>query len=234
MKSNRKMLMVMFAIVFVLLLAACENASEEWSTTFGNQSQNNNLSQDANDDSESSNVASSVNATNTDNANASSLDADNNVTSEEMDTSINAQAKDEDLAINNATVVLKEEYLEKLNNTKKELEEVQAEDSSTYAMKKVAGDRYDVWDELLNDVYGVLMEQLSTEEMDQLRKEQRNWIKDRDDTAKAASLKYEGGTQEHLEYVTVLANLTEERCYELVEDYMNEHFIPVVQFYGTK
>ncbi|MEH7347022.1 lysozyme inhibitor LprI family protein, partial [Bacillus sp. JJ1532] len=72
----------------------------------------------------------------------------------------------------------------------------------------------------LNEVYGVLKEQLTTEEMNQLRKEQRNWITYRDDTALEASLKYQGGTMEHLEYVAVLANLTEERCYELVEDYM--------------
>ena len=77
-----------------------------------------------------------------------------------------------------------------------------------------------MWDALLNEVYGVLKEQLSTEEMDQLRTEQRNWIKHRDETALKASLKYKGGTQEHLEYVAVLANLTEERCYQLVANYM--------------
>ena len=114
----------------------------------------------------------------------------------------------------------KEEYLKKLNDTKKVTEELEAADSSTFALKKVENDRWEIWDELLNEVYGVLKEQLSTEEMDQLIIEQRNWIKYRDDTALEASLKYKGGTQEHLEYVAVLANLTEERCYELVANYM--------------
>lgn len=80
-------------------------------------------------------------------------------------------------------------------------------------------DRWDIWDELLNETYGFLKEQLSPKEMDQLREEQQNWIKYRDDSALEASLKFKGGTQEHLEYVAVLANLTEERCYELVANY---------------
>lgn len=115
---------------------------------------------------------------------------------------------------------LKEEYSIKLNNTKLEAEKLQATDSSTYALKKVENDRWVLWDELLNEIYGALKEQLSPDEMEQLRESQRKWIKDRDDQALEASLKFKGGTQEHLEYVSVLANLTEERCYELVEDYM--------------
>lgn len=81
-------------------------------------------------------------------------------------------------------------------------------------------DRWELWDKLLNEIYGVLKEQLSPEEMDQLREEQRNWVKYRDDSALEASLKYNGATQERLEYVAVLAKLTEDRCYELVENYM--------------
>jgi uncharacterized protein YecT (DUF1311 family) len=73
---------------------------------------------------------------------------------------------------------------------------------------------------LLNEIYGALKGQLTPEKMDQLIEEQRNWIKFRDDRALEASLKYKGGTQEQLEYVAVLANLTEKRCYELVANYM--------------
>ncbi|GAA0321236.1 hypothetical protein GCM10008967_09720 [Bacillus carboniphilus] len=117
---------------------------------------------------------------------------------------------------------LKEEYLKKLNETKREWDEIRenSKDEITYALKTIEGDRYDVWDGLLNEIYGVLKEQLTPKEMDQLRTEQREWIKYRDQSAKEASLKYEGGTQEHLEYVIVLNNLTEERCFELVEEYM--------------
>ncbi len=88
-------------------------------------------------------------------------------------------------------------------------------------MKKVENDRWELWDELLNEIYGVLTEELTSEEMEQLREEQRDWIEKRDERALEASLEYEGGTQEQLEYVSVLANVTEERCYELVEEYMD-------------
>ena len=87
-------------------------------------------------------------------------------------------------------------------------------------MKKVEDDRWGIWDNLLNEIYGVLIEQLTQDEMDNLRDEQLNWIKYRDEKALEASQKYKGGTQENLEYVSVLANLTEERCYVLVKDYM--------------
>lgn len=115
---------------------------------------------------------------------------------------------------------LKDTYLEKLNQTKEKADALEATDSSTYALKKVENDRWELWDDLLNDIYGALKEQLPTNEMEQLREEQRTWIQHRDDSALKASEKFKGGTQEQLEYVAVLANLTEERCYTLVEMYM--------------
>ncbi|WP_319003623.1 lysozyme inhibitor LprI family protein [Sutcliffiella horikoshii] len=137
------------------------------------------------------------------------------IESEDLSTNEPAEVKKEE-----APSSLKETYLQQLDDTKKEAEELEPTDSSTYALKKVENDRWELWDELLNEIYGVLREQLSEKEMSQLRKEQRDWIKFRDDRALEASLEFKGGTQEQLEYVAVLANLTEERCYELVEDYM--------------
>ncbi|HLR67068.1 MAG TPA: lysozyme inhibitor LprI family protein [Virgibacillus sp.] len=119
-----------------------------------------------------------------------------------------------------AKIGLKKVYLEKLNEAKNEWDDKEPTDSSTYAQKNLEGEKFDVWDGLLNEVYGVLEEKLSKENMDQLREEQRNWLSYRDETAKEASLKYEGGTQEHLEYTAVLVVLTEERSFELVDNYM--------------
>ncbi len=111
--------------------------------------------------------------------------------------------------------------MNKLDDTKKRTEEIEAINSSTYAMKKVENEKWEMWDELLNEIYGVLQEQLPSEEMEQLREKQRNWIKERDERALQASLKYKGGTQEHLEYVVVLKDFTEKRCFELVEGYLD-------------
>lgn len=194
MKIYRRILIVIFSVGIVHFLAACENSSEESITTLDNDLLSKNSLKNTEDD--------SINL-------ALKEDASNNETIKDKDVSINTAAN------------LKEEYLKKLNETKIEIEKLEAEDSSTYALKKVENDRYDTWDELLNEIYGVLKKHFTTEEMDLLRKEQRNWITYRDETAKEASLKFQGGTMEHLEYVAVLASLTEERCYDLVEDYMN-------------
>ncbi|MEH7443078.1 lysozyme inhibitor LprI family protein [Bacillus sp. JJ1122] len=212
MENNRKSLVAIFTLVFVILLSACGNSSNESSAKADNQSQNNHSTQDTKDDSLDIDSTDSV-LTNDDSNTGSNANKTD-------DTANNATKKDEDSSKNNTEADLKERYLKKLNDTKKETEELKATDSSTYALKKVENDRWEKWDELLNDIYGALKEHLPSNSMDQLREEQRNWLKYRDDSALKASLKYKGGTQEHLEYVAVLANLTEERCYELVESYM--------------
>lgn len=130
------------------------------------------------------------------------------------------QEENNDSEETDAKVGLKEDYLQKLNEAKNEWDDKEPTDSSTYAHKNLEGAKFDVWDGLLNEVYGVLEENLSEENMNQLREEQRNWLAYRDETAKEASLKYEGGTQEQLEYTAVLVNLTEERSFELVDEYM--------------
>lgn len=59
--------------------------------------------------------------------------------------------------------------------------------SSTISTCPIA-ERYKNWDKELNEIYGVLKEQ-----MDKLIEEQRNWVKQRDEASKEASLKYKGG-----------------------------------------
>ncbi|WP_339164245.1 lysozyme inhibitor LprI family protein [Siminovitchia sp. FSL W7-1587] len=213
MKNNRTFLLGMLTVVFVIL-AACGNSSDESSAGLDKQSPNNNTQ---NPNADSSNADSAENDSNHDKANTADTRSETN---EKADISTN-ELKEED-ASTNQTASLKEEYLKKLNETKKEMDELKnnPEDDSTYALKKVEGDRYDVWDGLLNEVYEVLQKQLPSEEMDQLRKEQREWIAYRDNSAKEASLTYKGGTMEQLEFVAVQADITEERCFELVEDYM--------------
>ena len=76
------------------------------------------------------------------------------------------------------------------------------------------------WDAALNEIYGVLKKQLSADEMSSLKVEQRNWIKQRDQKAKDESSVFTGGTMEATIYVSTQAQLTKERCYELVQKYM--------------
>ena len=55
---------------------------------------------------------------------------------ETENTSNNVSLKEEDLSTNNTEGSLKEEYLKKINNAKSEAEELEARDSSTYALKR--------------------------------------------------------------------------------------------------
>ncbi|MDQ1143907.1 uncharacterized protein YecT (DUF1311 family) [Bacillus sp. SORGH_AS 510] len=117
------------------------------------------------------------------------------------------------------TVSQKDQYLKKLNEME-EADKNEEAKSTMVEMEEQESERYKKWDVALNEIYGVLKEQLDTEQMDQLKEEQRKWIKHRDEAAKEASLKYKGGTTEALEYVATQATLTRERCYELVAKYM--------------
>lgn len=190
---------IMVPIAALLLLAACNNSATESSTSANNEPENNSVSQNEMQENANTESAEAANTNNT-----------------------NTTESEKDSGANDDKVSQKEEYLTKLNTKKKEMDELRnnPEDDSTYAMKKVEGERYKAWDDLLNEIYGVLQKQLSSEEMEQLKQEQREWIENRDSKAKEASLKYEGGTMEQLEYVAVLADLTEERCFALVEGYI--------------
>ncbi|MCA1040063.1 DUF1311 domain-containing protein [Bacillus infantis] len=203
MKNKGKHYIAIFTVILVLLLAACESSSGASNEDI-NKQQNSDSSQKA--DPDSSDADSPADDSNTGGTN----------------TEDNSSVKEEEPPANDTENSLKEEYLQKLNASKKEADALEAADSSTYALKKVENDRWEIWDDRLNEIYGVLQDRLPAEEMESLREEQRDWLKERDARALEASLKYKGGTQEHLEYVAVLANLTEERCYELVETYMNE------------
>jgi uncharacterized protein YecT (DUF1311 family) len=117
---------------------------------------------------------------------------------------------------------MKSQYMKQLNETKAAFEEEaeRSNDYSTYALKYFEDRRFDAWDAHLNEVYGMLKENLSADQFDQLKQEQRLWIKSRDTSAMEASEKFRGTTSEHLEYSATLANLTEARCYDLVRTYM--------------
>ncbi|RYG74175.1 DUF1311 domain-containing protein [Lentibacillus lipolyticus] len=214
MKSSRKFLMVMLTVVLVLL-AACDNSAEKSSAKSDNQSPDSNLTEGA-DDNKSNQEMEDAQGDTDDTRINNPEDTSKNTSADSNDgVSLNSSASDSEVA-----GTKKEKYLEKLN----EMEESDryAEAGSTMPeLEKQEAERYKNWDEALNEIYGELEEQLSTEQMDTLREEQRNWVEHRDEAAKEASLEYEGGSTESLEYVATQASLTRDRCYALVAKYMN-------------
>lgn len=116
----------------------------------------------------------------------------------------------------------KQDYLAKLDDVEAGLKDLQSlkDEGTTASMTDAANQEYERWDKALNEIYNELKLQLPESEMTELKQKQLDWIAYRDETAKKASLKFEGGTMESLEYVSVLGSVTKDRCYELVKVYM--------------
>lgn len=92
-------------------------------------------------------------------------------------------------------------------------------DTSTWSYLNLADYELKLWDDLLNRIYQDIIEHMDETEAEELRKEEKAWIKKRDADAKKVSSRYSGGTLEGLEHTASLAKSTKERAYELLEDY---------------
>ncbi|WP_129725997.1 lysozyme inhibitor LprI family protein [Ectobacillus funiculus] len=118
------------------------------------------------------------------------------------------------------TASKRQEYLQKLDGIAQSSERLFDNVITTVEIREAAGQAYTRWDDALNEIYGILKTQLPTDELDTLKEAQRKWITYRDNTAKAESAEFEGGTFESVQYLDSLGRLTKERCYELVRLYM--------------
>lgn len=115
-------------------------------------------------------------------------------------------------------------YIQKLKDLEIQLENAYSqvyENGSNSEMIEAEHEKYTQWDYMLNEIYGELKKYLPKDEMNQLREKQRNWINERDKDAEAARKEFEGGTAAPLAYNSVLAEKTKDRCYQLVDAYMN-------------
>ena len=113
------------------------------------------------------------------------------------------------------------EYINRLNEVEEsmsDLDDLYA--GSTIEMKEAASQCLERWDNMLNEIYALLRQQLSTSASNDLKNKQVEWIKYRDQKAKNESSEFAGGTMEGLIYLDSLAQTTKERCYELVNTYM--------------
>lgn len=190
MKQKSKFLVVILTIILGILVA-CGNQSDDQNE---NQSTNNATPGNASDSEKAAN------------------------SNDQVKESDQSSKKGNDVDSSNETSK-KEEYLKKLDALDKEIEGMST-DGTQLEMLKVETDIFNRWDTTLNEIYGVLKEQLSTSEMDKLKEEQRNWIVKRDESAKKESLQFEGGSMESLTFVATQAKITRDRCYELVDDYL--------------
>lgn len=112
-------------------------------------------------------------------------------------------------------------YRKKLNEIDGLIQNMQGSEASsnTDSLKKVADYEYYLWDTELNHIYQAILEGMTEEEAQDLKTEERAWIRSRDLAAKKAASKFGGGTMESLEYTASLSDSTRSRAYELLEQY---------------
>jgi uncharacterized protein YecT (DUF1311 family) len=118
----------------------------------------------------------------------------------------------------------KQFYLNKLDELAKNLEETRDEryaGPTTLDLIEAANEEYKQWDDVLNEIYSVLEQQLSQEDMDKLRVEEIQWINTKESQSKEAADKYKGGTIAPYMAISSQIGSTKDRCYELVNQYMN-------------
>jgi len=216
---NRSKFLMVILLVVCVLFVACENDSNESNNDLDNQSSESSSNENVNDDSATDmaedmgdgNTTENVSGNQANNQEDDAVNQDAHTNNEESPETIHND--------NEGVESEKEAYLKKLNGME-EADRNGESGETTSELEEQEEERFKKWDVELNEIYGVLEEQLSTEEMEKLREEQRDWVESRDETAKEASLKYEGGASETLEYVATQASLTRERCYTLVARYM--------------
>lgn len=144
----------------------------------------------------------------------------NNEVTNEQSNSISEVEKNED--IDSQEESKKQEYLDKYlaleTELKTSLEGKYA--GTTLDMREAAITECKAWDDLLNEVYGIIQQQLSNEDMDLLRAEEIQWLDLRDSKAEESAKEFEGGTMEPLAYEMSIVTSTKERCYELINNYI--------------
>lgn len=117
----------------------------------------------------------------------------------------------------------KEKYIDMLDDLDEELEslEEKAEEGSQEEMDESEDELYERWDVALNEVYDALRSELSDEEKEKLRKKQRDWVEKRDEYAKEEAVETENDDESYSFILTeAKKEFTKERCYDLVEEYM--------------
>ncbi|WP_406687771.1 lysozyme inhibitor LprI family protein [Rossellomorea vietnamensis] len=166
---------------------------------------------------------------------AASTDSDDSQVEDTKESEGNEKAQSDETSVEESSpeqdppvtkVEGKQAYLAKLDNIQKELDAMpdkkDSDKGATNAMKNYYGVSYEKYDDALNEIYSLLKEKLSPEVMAELKTEQVKWIEEKEAKAEKERLKYEGGTFENVAWYISLYKSTKDRCYELVEEYMQE------------
>ena len=107
---------------------------------------------------------------------------------------------------------------EKVLAAQEEADRLEAEGQNALSqadMNGLSGEIYRVWDDALNEIWGILTEHMDPEEMERLTEEERIWIRGKEAAVQEAGADVEGGTLYPLVTNGKAADLTRKRVYEL-------------------
>lgn len=85
-------------------------------------------------------------------------------------------------------------------------------------MNVISQQLYEVWDGALNEIWGILKENLSESAMAELTEEEREWIQEKERTVQEAGAEVEGGSIYPLIVNGKACEMTQERVYELLSE----------------
>lgn len=123
--------------------------------------------------------------------------------------------KDEDADIDAELAALEEEA-QQMNDR------LQSGELAQLEMNRLSGEIFQLWDDELNSLWIRLKDRLDADAMEELTKEEREWIKWKDQEVKAAGKEMEGGSMQPLLENDKAAELTRERVYKLAERLKSE------------
>lgn len=119
---------------------------------------------------------------------------------------------------------LQDKYLQKAADVEVAVDKLEDEINpvGTTEIIEFSSGAYTMWDDLLNEIWGVLGEEMPKSNFEQLRKEQLEWIAEKEATADSI---YDGspnqGTAARVEAMYSKWDYTEERVYYLINNFMN-------------
>jgi uncharacterized protein YecT (DUF1311 family) len=113
------------------------------------------------------------------------------------------------------------DYNANVNNTKELSDslrkEIQEEELNQAQLNEKAKDLYELWDNQLNDLWAVLLQTLSEDEMQNLKTDEINWINKKEKKLKKIRKKYKGASMAPMQEYLKAADLTENRVYVLLK-----------------
>lgn len=143
----------------------------------------------------------------------------------DADTTKDTKKEQTESEVSNDTTEETEDYakafLDKFANIEKQAKElsdsIENDDLSQTEYNTKSGDLYALWDDCLNELWGVLDKTLSKEDMEKLTEEENTWIADKDKQITDAGAEYEGGSIQPMIESMKGAELTEKRVRELIK-----------------